>query len=241
MLLKKRSLYKSIGTTTFIRLIEYKSILKSIPLYKNLMICDVACGRGALVFKLLKKRLRVYGIDRSEETISIATRITREEHLPDSFIVGDALNLPYRSNCFLVVVSNSSLEHFSDDIKALREMKRVLKPKGLLILTVDSLSLTRISKKFKEMHKKVFFINNYYTHISLIEKLHTVGLEVIFYEYYLTSFISYFLYRLGVYFRKSGWLSLAILPIAYSLCSIFDKLFGIKNAGIGLVAKCQKL
>jgi ubiquinone/menaquinone biosynthesis C-methylase UbiE len=50
------------------------------------------------------------------------------------------------------VVCSSSLEHFKDDIKALKGMNRVLKPNGSVVLTTDSFAYS-INDELKEKHR----------------------------------------------------------------------------------------
>lgn len=57
------------------------------------------------------------------------------------FLGGDARALPLRTGCIDVVVSSSTLDHFrkkSDFAVALQELARVLRPGGVLILTLDN-------------------------------------------------------------------------------------------------------
>ena len=49
----------------------------------------------------------------------------------------DVTNLPYAENSFDKVLSISTIEHVLDDVKGMKEMKRVLKPDGLLLLTTE--------------------------------------------------------------------------------------------------------
>ena len=70
--------------------------------------------------------------------------------------------MPYPDEYFDKVVCSSSLEHFKDDIKALKEMHRVLKPNGSVVLTTDSFAYP-ISDELKEMHKEIAYVVNYYT------------------------------------------------------------------------------
>jgi SAM-dependent methyltransferase len=57
------------------------------------------------------------------------------------FLAGDARALPLKTGCIDVVVSSSTLDHFeekNDFTVALRELARVLRPGGVLILTLDN-------------------------------------------------------------------------------------------------------
>lgn len=52
--------------------------------------------------------------------------------------VGDAHNLPFPDGSIGTVISTNTLEHLKNPMRAVEEMKRVLKPNGLLILIVPS-------------------------------------------------------------------------------------------------------
>lgn len=81
----------------------------------------------------------VFGVDISKKSIELA--IKRSKILNTSknckFEVGDAENLSFDDNCFDFILCYGSLSYFDLD-KYFQELKRVLKPKGKLIL-VDSL------------------------------------------------------------------------------------------------------
>jgi tRNA (uracil-5-)-methyltransferase TRM9 len=97
-------------------------------------VLDLGCGNGRWYRVFKEKRVNYFGIDNSEKLIEIA-----KENFPEAkFFVGDALNLPFQDNFFDRVYSIALLHHIpSEDfrIKVLKEVKRVLKPGGILILT----------------------------------------------------------------------------------------------------------
>jgi SAM-dependent methyltransferase len=99
---------------------------------------DEAFGPG--LYRLLKNRSRsVTGIDISALTLSAA--LSRRGDLTAA--CADVRHLPFADDAFDVVVSNSTLDHFAsfeDVILSLRELRRVLKPGGHLLLTLDNLA-----------------------------------------------------------------------------------------------------
>lgn len=98
-------------------------------------ILDLGCGNGRYFPLFERKNVDYIGIDNSEELI----RIAREKYPQAKFQVANALNLPFPNNYFDKVYSIALLHHIPSDefrIKSLKEIKRVLKPKGTLILTV---------------------------------------------------------------------------------------------------------
>ena len=59
----------------------------------------------------------------------------------DAIAVSDARHLAFRSGVFDEIISNSTLDHFSDkgDItKSLRELRRIMRPGGTLVVTLDN-------------------------------------------------------------------------------------------------------
>jgi SAM-dependent methyltransferase len=58
----------------------------------------------------------------------------------DAVIVGDLCRVPFRDASFDVVISTDVIEHIPDDLSALRELRRVLDPSGLLIVTTPAYS-----------------------------------------------------------------------------------------------------
>ena len=98
-------------------------------------ILDLGCGNGRLFEFLKDKNVDYFGVDFSEKLIEIA-----KKRFPEAkFQVADALNLPFSENTFDKVYSIAVLHQIPSQnfrLKFLKEAKRVLKPNGLLILTV---------------------------------------------------------------------------------------------------------
>jgi ubiquinone/menaquinone biosynthesis C-methylase UbiE len=98
-------------------------------------ILDLGCGNGRMLEFLKGKNVDYIGVDNSEKLINIA----RDKHPSINFQVADALNLTFPDNSFDKIISIAVLHHIpSDDFreKFIKEAKRVLKPGGLLIITV---------------------------------------------------------------------------------------------------------
>ena len=146
-------IYKWIGTPNFIRRVEWACLLEWLDPKEGERVLDVACGRGTLTLKIAERGCIVYGIDISENVISSANQFAQKEKKACEFQIGDAERLPYLNGCFHKVASSSSLEHFQDDLSALKEMSRVLKPDGTAVLTVDSLTYP-IGDEIKDRHRK---------------------------------------------------------------------------------------
>lgn len=103
---------------------------------------DAGCGDGkwtADIRNFLNNNANVYGIDFSDRAIGFAELITPEIQ----FSVGSILDVSFPDEMFDLITCIEVLEHLPDDdqIPALRELRRLLKPDGLLIVTVPSVRL----------------------------------------------------------------------------------------------------
>ena len=98
-------------------------------------ILDIGCGPGLLAKEFASRSAKFFvkGIDTSPEAIKMAKKHCKSLRNTD-FVVGDASSLPFPESSFNLVVCKDSLHHFGDIKKALKEMKRVLKPNGILYI-----------------------------------------------------------------------------------------------------------
>ncbi|CEH17235.1 3-demethylubiquinone-9 3-methyltransferase [Ceraceosorus bombacis] len=85
----------------------------------------------------------VTGVDLSAGAIACAKRRAKARGLSIDYVVGDALDLPLPSDTYDGVLCSDTLEHLFDLDTALKEMARVLKPGGILVL--DTINRTRVS------------------------------------------------------------------------------------------------
>ncbi len=99
-------------------------------------ILDVGTGRGQFI-NLLKDSLKDYteiiGIDTMQQAIDFCNKKFNEENI--HFLKMDAMNMSYEDNTFDTVCLSNSLHHLPHMIELLQEMKRVLKPNGLFIIS----------------------------------------------------------------------------------------------------------
>ncbi|NSC25283.1 demethylmenaquinone methyltransferase [Streptomyces albus subsp. chlorinus] len=89
---------------------------------------DVACGTGVSTEALGRSGATVVGVDRS------AGMVGRGAHRPVTLRVGDALHLPFRDAEFDAVTIMFGLRNVVDAPAALREMARVVRPGGRLVV-----------------------------------------------------------------------------------------------------------
>ena len=98
-------------------------------------ILDVGTGTGHTALALAGGARAVTGIDLTARMIENATHLAAERGLVNvQFLVGDAVHMPFADHHFDLVTCRFAAHHFVDPDAAIREMSRVLKPGGLLLM-----------------------------------------------------------------------------------------------------------
>jgi ubiquinone/menaquinone biosynthesis C-methylase UbiE len=98
-------------------------------------VLDVGCGPGNITIDLARvvSSGNVTGVDLSPEVIEIAQQLKLESEVANvSFDVGDVYGLTFPDKSFDVVYAHQVLQHLSNPVVALGEMRRVLRDDGLL-------------------------------------------------------------------------------------------------------------
>jgi SAM-dependent methyltransferase/ABC-type molybdate transport system substrate-binding protein len=98
---------------------------------------DLGCGPGQMAVILAKQtKLKVTGLDIEPEAIEAGRRHAQEQGVADrvSFVCADAHSLPFPDNSANLIVSKGTLTFLRDQVQAIREVYRVLKPGGVAFL-----------------------------------------------------------------------------------------------------------
>ena len=116
-----------------------REILQVSPLRPGETVLDVGCGTGSLLIeaaRLLGSGSVLYGVEPSREMLAHASRKARQ-HIPETnFVQGSADQIPFPDASFDVVFCTMVLHHLpaAMQIAAIREMSRVVRPGGRLVI-----------------------------------------------------------------------------------------------------------
>lgn len=95
-------------------------------------ILDLGTGTGVLARQFARQQSVVYGVDKSAEQVAMANQLAEQEGLPATFGIHCAEDLPWQDAVFDVATANQCWLYF-DKERAIRELRRVLKPGGWLV------------------------------------------------------------------------------------------------------------
>ncbi len=96
-------------------------------------VLDVGCGTGFATEGLLREVETVHGLDQSPHQLAKAYPKFGKRG-PVRFHLGDAERLPFRDDTFDVVWSSGSIEYWPDPVATLRELRRVARPGGQVLV-----------------------------------------------------------------------------------------------------------
>lgn len=114
-------------------LTRYQSALE---LVKNNVVLDIASGSGYGTNLLASKAKFVFGVDISKEAVAYAKNNFSKKNT--EFILGDGESIPLDENSVDIVVTFETIEHIKDYKNFIKEINRVLKPNGLVVVSTPN-------------------------------------------------------------------------------------------------------
>lgn len=120
---------------------EMEGFVEILGLKTDQKVLDLCCGHGRHSLELGRRGFSyVEGLDRSHYLVHRAKKTARKEGLSVKFREGDARKLPYAPDTFdTVMIMGNSFGYFEtvqDDLRVLKEVFRVLKPWGKLLIDI---------------------------------------------------------------------------------------------------------
>lgn len=99
-------------------------------------VLDIASGSGYGTRLLAEKAKMVYGVDVNETAINYAKKHYGAHNI--QYKVGDGESIPLNDNSVDVIVTLETIEHIENYKQFIKELKRILKPDGLLIISTPN-------------------------------------------------------------------------------------------------------
>jgi ubiquinone/menaquinone biosynthesis C-methylase UbiE len=242
----------------FSKRLEWRTIDRYLGLTGHESVCDVGCGDGNWTRRLGRNSRITVGVDlnwRVARWAAVKTHV-HELRARESkgrfakfgagpiFVCSDAQKLPFASASFDRLASICVLEHLDDDMQALQEMARVLKPGGIAALTVDSLSHPQGPRgHFLEQYRTKHSIRRCYRVEDLERMALEGGFEVEESRYLVNSKLSNLLHSLWAEWDLTGVHADRIetlFPWSYWLALLSDSLFGQRDSGAFLAVKLRR-
>jgi SAM-dependent methyltransferase len=156
---------------------RYRKAWNLLKSYTPGKILDIGCANGAFSSHLIELGWDVWGVDASEDALLEAKNKGIKTMSADV-----STSLPFENQSFDFLFAGEIIEHQIDDRHFLAECYRVLKPKGILILTTPN--LVSLQNRFfmlfgktsapavAEQHYKVYTLD------SLAERIQSAGFKI---------------------------------------------------------------
>jgi ubiquinone/menaquinone biosynthesis C-methylase UbiE len=114
-------------------------IVNGLDIRSGEKILDCGCGEGfyVMVLNQLFSEIEIVGLDHDARLLEKAEGWTGENRNV-TWVLGDIYKIPFGDNYFNKIILSEVLEHLPDDLGALKEVKRVMKPGGILAITVPN-------------------------------------------------------------------------------------------------------
>jgi len=115
-------------------------------------LLNVGCGHGADFIPFTEK-FELYGIDFSEEMITLARKYATKYNFETQLAIADIVELPFDNDTFDYAIAVATYHHLKTPqrLTALQELRRVLKPGGYAFITVWNLRQVKFWFKRNEM------------------------------------------------------------------------------------------
>jgi ubiquinone/menaquinone biosynthesis C-methylase UbiE len=140
-------------------------------------VLEVAPGPGYLSIELAKRGYQVVGMDISASFVQIARTKAREAGVAVDFQRGNASEMPFDGHAFDFIICCAAFKNFTEPVRAIQEMYRVLKPDGTALIVdlrrdasaeeiavaIKGMGLNGINTWLTKLTFKHFLLKNAYT------------------------------------------------------------------------------
>ena len=135
-------------------------------------VLDVACGEGYGTYQMANVASEVIGIDNDQATIDHAATKYKRSNI--QYLNASITQIPLPDYSYDVIVCLETLEHIEEHDQALKELKRLLKPEGILIISTPNTETYSDRREYNNpFHKKELnqqqFLNLLTSYFSFVE------------------------------------------------------------------------
>jgi SAM-dependent methyltransferase len=142
-------------------------------------VLDVGCGVGRLMLRLQERGCHVIGADILRRDLLSAQRHLTGDEPPSRVVQADGGRLPFLDSSFDFVACTETLEHAADAALMLRELARVLRPGGRLVISVPDTLPELVAYHFYDLYRDdPFGHRRIYTRGRIVRAVEVAGLRV---------------------------------------------------------------
>jgi len=188
-----------------------KDLVLSMLKKNNWKVLEIGCGPGVMSKELSQKGYELFELDISKKMIKEAINRVKKIKNKPYFFIGDIENLCFSDSQFDAVICLGTLQLVNDK-KAIKEIYRVLKPKGILIVAVPTkrmissflkLIITPLKPLFYRVMKRkrviISFRNEGYRPWQLDRLLARNGFKKV--DYFYHHFVFFHLMNYSLHFQ----------------------------------------
>jgi len=200
-------------TSALTRDIIYRTVVsileKEVPQPRSKRILEVGSGSGLVSLALARRGADVTLCDISPEAIKFSRAVFGRAGVKETTVEGSILDLPFEDNGFDVTWNAGVIEHFEkeDQTRALREMLRVTRPGGRVVVAVPSSRAGIYARAKRYADRKGLWQPGYEAPIASFRDIAAQVPATLTHEYSI-GFLAQ-LHFLKYYFARPAWLRLA--------------------------------
>ena len=153
------------------------------------LVLDAGAGFGRHAYEVARLGGRIVALDYADDEVrttraTFGAMLQEGQIAKDSYVGalrGDATHLPFPDDTFDRVITSEVLEHIQDDVSAIAELVRVLRPGGSFACTVPSWWPEKINWKLSDEYHAPKAVGGHvriYSQTELTAKLRAAGLDV---------------------------------------------------------------
>ena len=228
-----------------ISVVTNRFFVEAYPVFKKYIpstasrILELATGCGRFGVSIAKdfKDSKVYVSDILEESLELAKKLADELDVHNvDFSVQDCMHINFEDNYFDIVFADALIQHLPNDDEVVKEMARVLKPGGRMILAVVNEWNFHTFYKLLMGKKYNYGYEKSYTRKELRRILKNNGIEVAAEDGF---YVGYGIFRLKKYHRMFHFLGRAVNRLS-KILDKFTRRFFTRNFGFEIVIVGKK-